>query len=180
MKMNFMNMLSAAALVFAATQAHALISGDTKQFADRMGAANLTEVSFDQKGSALTDGEKKELANLVQDARQKGTIKEIKVLVWADREYPQNKESVAKSDVKLADARIKEIKKYMKDSLNVSDATFYNMAERPNKVEELFKTSDAKVKHAAEGTAAPTTSDQTGLFGWKGQSSKAVALVFMK
>jgi len=180
-KMKSLNMIVLSLALALGLSANAMVSSETKAAADRLGANNLTEVKFDEKSSTLTEGQKKELQNLVADAKSKGEIKEIKVMVWPDKEYPSAGVKAAKSDIELADARAKEIKKFMKDTLAVNDVDVYNMAERPNKLQEWLKTSEAKVKGTAEATgAAPRTKDETGFFGMKGQSSKAVALVFMK
>lgn len=179
--MNSWKVLVLALATSVGLSAHAMVSSETKAAADRLGASNLTEVKFDERSATLSDSQKKDLQQLVADARTKGEIKEIKVMVWPDKEYPTAHQKAAKADIDLADARAKEIKKYMKDTLAVNDVDVYNMAERPNKLEEWFKTSDAKVKDTAEASgAAPRTKHETGFLGLKGQSSKAVALVFMK
>lgn len=169
------------ALAFTAFSSHALVSGETKQLADRLGASALAEVSFSANQTALTESEKAELSKLITEAKKKGEIKEVKLLVWPDREYPAPGRELSTADVKVVKARIGEIEKYLKDLLYVSSVESYNMAERPNTMEKMFNTSDAKMKKQAEATgAAPSTAGETGIFGWKGQASKAVAMVFIK
>ena len=181
MKNKFLIALPFIALAFGSVQSRAMISTETKQFADRVGAANLTEIKFDEKQTSLTDSYRKELASLVNDARNKGEIQKVKVMVWADRDYPPSGQAAPKSDVALADKRSEEVKKYLKEQLNVPEVETYNMAERPGTLAHFFGTSDAQVKETAEASgAAPRTKDETGFFGLKGQTSKAVAFVFMK
>ena len=159
----------------------ALVSSETKQAADHLGAADLAEVKFEQKQAGLSDEAKKDLAKLVTDAKAKGDIKEIKILAWADEEYPTANQPVSKAQTNLASQRDDQIKNYLKKELHVSKVDVYNMAERPGKLAQWLKTSDAKVKDTAEASgAAPRTKEETGFLGLKGQASKAVALVFMK
>jgi len=170
-----------AVVMMAGVQAHAMISDATKNMADAMGAANLDEVTFAEGSTTLSQDLKNQIAQLVTDARAKGQIQNVKVLAWADKEYPMPKVKLADGDVSLAQKRAAAIDKYLHDDLGVSNIDKYNMAERPNKIEQWFKTSDARVKNSAEqnGTA-PRTKEETGVFGLKGQASKALILVFLK
>ena len=72
------------------------------------------------------------------------------------------------------------LKNFLKDELKVSDVDTHNMSERPNALQKLFNTGDAKIKNAAEVTGAAPTDGNTGLFDMKAQASKAAIMVFMK
>jgi len=178
----FKSILTLAALTFlAGTTSFALVSNETKKLGDRLGATALTEVSFDKKQTTLSDSEKSELAKLINDAKAKGEIREVKILVWSDREYPAKNRKLTNTDITLAKNRIDQVQQYLKTQLAVTDVDSYNMAETPNAVERMLKTSDAHVKGAAESTGAtPHNDKETGFLGWKGKASKAVAYVFLK
>lgn len=179
MNRKFQSTVIAAVCTFALSAA-AFVSSETETAASGLGASMVSETKFDAGQSALTDGQKKDIASFVQEAKQKGKIKEIKVLAWSDQEYPVAEQKLSKAEIDKAKNRAQEIRKYLKNELKVSSVDSYNMAERPNGLEKLFKTGDAKVKNTMEsGGAAPTTSDGTGLFGLKAQASKAVIMVYM-
>lgn len=165
------------ALVFSVT-AYAWTTA--QEAANRMGAIQVTEVVFDKNSDTLSDTQKSDLRVTVQEALQKGKIDEIKVLVWSDKEYPPETGKQGKDDINLAKNRIKQLKNYLHDDLKVSSIKTHNMAERPNALEKLFNTSDAKVKNTAENTGAAPTDGNTGLFDMKAQASKAAVMIFMK
>lgn len=152
----------------------------TQDAADRMGAAQVKEISFDKNSDKLTDMQKTELRNAVNEAAQKGKIDEVKVLAWSDKEYPAEKGKQSKDDVNLAKNRLKNLKAFLKDELKVKDIDAHNMTERPNALEKLLNTSDAKVKNAAEAAGAAPTDGNTGIFDMKAQASKAAVMIFMK
>lgn len=152
-------------------------AADVETVATGLGAHKVTNVSFDKGTAALTDSEKGDLSSAISDARSKGKIQEIKVLAWADREYPQNGEKAAKQDVSLAENRADVIKNYLKKELDVSKVTVYNMAKRPNTIQELFKTSDDRVKQALEANGAIQTSGKTD---GSSQASSALVMVISR
>lgn len=152
----------------------------TQDAADRLGAAQVKEISFDKNSDKLSDAQKADIKTAVQEATQKGKIDEVKILAWSDKEYPAEKGKQDKNDVTLAKNRIKNLKNFLKDELKVSSVDAHNMSERPNALEKMFNTSDAKVKNAAESTGAAPTSGNTGLFDMKAQASKAAVMIFMK
>lgn len=152
----------------------------TQDAANRLGAAQVKEISFDKNSDQLSDSVKTEIRTVVTEASQKGKIDEVKVLAWSDKEYPAEKGKQTKEEVNLAKNRLKNLKNFLKDELKVSDVDTHNMTERPNALQKLLNTSDAKVKNAAEATGAAPTAGNTGLFDMKAQASKAAIMVFMK
>ncbi len=152
----------------------------TQDAADRMGAAQVKEVSFDKTADRLTDAQKKEIRDAIAEVGQKGKIDEVRVLAWSDKEYPSENGKQTKQEVDLAKNRLKHLKAFLKDELKVKDVDTYNMAERPNAVAKFFNTSDNKVKSTTENTGAAPTEGNTGLFDLKAQASKGVVMVFLK
>lgn len=173
--------MSLLGIFMVASSAHAYVSGETSSVARSMGAVTFSEVKFNSGDMNLTDDQKKDIAQAVSTARQKGEVEKVKVLAWSDKEYPQREVKYAKSDVDLASNRLDQISSYLKDSLDIGTVHTFNMAERPNKLQKMLDTKDAKVKARTEAEgAAPSTSEETGIFGLKGQSSKALVLIFLK
>ncbi len=174
-----MKSLFCAALIAGAfSMAHAWTT--TQDAADRLGAAQVKEISFDKNSDKLSDAQKADIKTAVQEAASKGKIDEVKVLVWSDKEYPTETGKQDKNDVTLAKNRIKNLKYFLKDELKVSSVDAHNMTERPNALQKMFNTSDTKVKGAAEATGAAPTDGNTGLFDMKAQASKAAVMIFMK
>jgi len=157
------------------------VSGETEHAASAMGAAKVSQVSFDQGKSTLSDSARAEIKNVVEEAKKSGKINEIRLAVWADREYPSPDTKAPKADVKLANDRADEIKKYIKNELKVSDIKTFNMAERPNALQSMLGTKTAEVKETMEGSgAAPKTEKEKGIFNQKAQASTAVIMIEMK
>ncbi len=164
-----------------AIEALAMISEQTRQAATSLGAANLGEIEFVAGSDALTDQSRAEIRNVVDEARQKGQLDYINVLAWSDQEYPASKTSQSKANVTLAKRRIETVKAFLKSDLKIKDVSGFNMAKRPGALREFLKTKDARVKKTTEvAGAAPVQDSETGLFGEKGQASKAVLMIFTK
>lgn len=132
--------------------------------------AKVAEIDFSRGGTKLSPSGKKELAAIVKDARSVGKIQEVKILAWADRDYAVAGREAPSSDVKLADARAKEVQNYIRDSLKVTEIDSHNMAKQPGAMSRLFKTDDYELKtgrYDKEGT----------LFKPEPSPQKAVVLV---
>lgn len=161
--------------------ARASVNSETRKAASRAGAATVAEISFSKESTDLSDGAKKELEEAITAAGKKGEIKEVRVAAWADQEYPPKGVDLAKSQIELAEKRAEGVQTYLEKSLNVTGVSTINMAERPSGIQNALKTPGAKTKNTLENSgAAPTGSDQTGLFGLKGKASQAVVMIYYK
>lgn len=167
--------------LFAITCSAAVVNSETDKAAQALGANVVSEVNFDEGGTSIKAAEQSDLKNVIAKAKESGAIEEVKVIAWADREYPPKGAKASKSDIELANKRAEKIKKYLKEDLKVSDVKTYNMAERPNAVQDLFNTTANQVKQTMETTgAAPTSPQDTGVFGLRSKTSEAVVLVYLK
>lgn len=174
-------LLALTSFLLLASHAHAAINSDMDSAIKSLGASNAEEVSFDEGTANLSAATQDNLRQFVKEAKQNGTIRQIKVVAWADREYPVKGTEAPKADVQLANARLKAVKTFLEKEEHVKDVKGYNMAERPNGLEQWLKSSQASVKDTMENTgAAPRTNEETGLFGQKAQASKAVLMAFVK
>lgn len=174
-------LLGLAGFIAASSIAIGAVNSETKQAAQQTGAASVSEIKFDKGSAVMSAAAKKELAAIITNAQKKGTLKEVQVAVWADQEYPQKGTEVAQPQVDLASKRAENVESYLKDQFKVSSVKTLNMAERPNVVQDTVNTPSAKTKDALENTgAAPTASNQTGLFGLKGKASHAVVMIYYK
>ncbi|MNK01234.1 hypothetical protein D3C87_190290 [compost metagenome] len=172
----------AVALLFVGSQSFAKgATTETENASKALGASQVSEITFEEGKSTLTQESRNEIREMVKDAEKSGKISEIKAAVWADREYPVSDTKAPKADIKLAEDRAKELKKFIKNELKVSDVKTYNMTERPNAMQKLLSTPTAQMKETLEGSgAAPGTEKEKGLFNQKAQASKAVLMIYMK
>lgn len=135
-------------------------------------------LEFDKGSQRLTSESKRDLKEFVMSAQQEGkTIDDIKILAWADKEYPAKETRLSDRDVKMANERTKAIEKYLKDDLR-TDGNYatYNMAKRPNKVSEFFRGDDYKTKRIFEKAgAAPAGTQMTSFMNSK--ASKALIMI---
>lgn len=136
---------------------------------------------FDKGTQRLSETSKKDLREFMTSARREGReIDDIKILAWADREYPATGVRLTDRDVKIATERSKSIEKYLKDDLKTNgDYETYNMAKRPNKVSEFFHGDDYKTKRIFERSGAtPAGTDMQAFMNSK--ASKALIMVDYK
>ncbi len=108
-------------------------------------------ISFKKGSSVLSESNKAKIAKLTNDAKKDGEIDEIKVLAWADKDYPVAGQNAQRNDIQLADRRADMIKDYIEDSLNPdADVDSHNMAKRPMLLSKYLKTDDYKIKSHIE------------------------------
>lgn len=150
----------------------------TSQAVAHNNGAYYAVLEFNKGTQRLSDASKRELKEFIISAQKEGkTIDDIKILAWADKEYPAKDMNLSDRDVKMATERTKSIEKYLKDDLN-TDGNYatYNMAKRPNKVSEFFRGDDFKTKRIFEKSgAAPAGSQLTAFMNSK--ASKALIMV---
>lgn len=111
--------------------------------------SHYTAIQFDRGTSVLTEENKKFLNALAKKASRTGReIEEIKVLAWADREYPAGKNEKAKTrDVILANERASVIREFIRKDLNSEEPIdVFNMAKKPGLIEQMTKGEEFKVK----------------------------------
>lgn len=170
------------ALALTSGAAWGMVTSETEAAARKLGASSVGEVEFDPQKTDISDIAKKDLDDLKSDADQAGEIKEVRVIAWADKEYPPAEhKKYTREDIRLAEARANQVKDYLKKHFQWKSITTYNMAKRPNVFQEMLKTPAAAIKNTLEKSgAAPNSEADTGLFAEKSKSSTALILVFKK
>lgn len=148
--------------------------------AKMIGASQVAPVFFDPGVKKLSAEEKAELQAFFTSLRETKKVKSVRVLSWADREYPAKNEKVSDKQIALAKERGDAIKSYLQKDLKVQTVDTHNMTERPSKLSEFFKTNDYEVKSSAEATGAAPTQDKTGVFEEMGRSTTALVLVVLE
>ncbi len=117
-----------------------------------IGAQKYLTVNFTEGQTSLRESDKAALRNLTS-AVDENRVSEIIVLAWGDKEYPADGVKAASRDVRLADQRATNIKKFIQDDLAFdADVDRHNMAERPGAMAKIFRTQDFEVKNTLEST----------------------------
>ena len=151
------------------------VSTAAKQTAEKEDASYVTEFSFNKGSAVLTENAKSDLRKVISDAKQNAKIKEVKVITWSDSEYPSSEiKKLSSADRDLVKKRNNAIRDYVKSYSDGLDVDTYSMAERPGMLQEMFNTSDARIKKSMQdaGIATTETSGSTAP-----KSSKSVVMV---
>ena len=178
-KRNLFDLALGFAFAGAVAQAAVFESSETEKAVQALGAVASSEIAFDQDSSTLKSTEANDLRLTIKQAQQTGKISEVKVVAWADREYPVEGTKASDHDIRLANDRADRVKRYIKQEFSVRDVSTYNMAKRPNTLQEILKTGTQRLKKTLQDTgAAPTSTDQTGPFGLNGKASEVLVLIY--
>lgn len=121
--------------------------------------AQYSVVSFQPGAFKLTANAKNALRNYFSaagaTARQ---VEDVRVLSWADREYPAAETKATKAERRLADLRANSVANYISEiTQNKMDIEKHNMAERPGYLAELMNTEDYEIKNSLESSGEITT-----------------------
>ncbi|MFM6928458.1 MAG: hypothetical protein ACKOX6_08330 [Bdellovibrio sp.] len=151
------------------------VSSAAKQTAEREEASYVTEFSFKKGSAVLTKNAKNDLRKVISDAKQKGKIKELKVVTWSDSEYPSSEtKKLSSAERELVKRRNNAIRDYVKSYSQGLDVDTYSMAERPGVLQEMFNTSDARIKKSMQDAGIATTESP---YRSAPKSSKSVVMV---
>lgn len=138
------------------------------------------KVEFEPGTDVLTRVGKVELTQLVEKARAKGELDKMRVLAWADREYPRADEEVARVETYLADERATVVQEYLEERLSVSDIDTYNMARRPGAFKRFLRTPEYRVKERAEDSGIAPSSLEVNHFVEEPRASTALIIADLK
>ncbi|AHZ84778.1 hypothetical protein [Bdellovibrio bacteriovorus] len=155
-----------------------LPSAEAKTVAVQEEASHVTEFGFSKGSSTLSSDAKGDLQRLIDEAKKTGTIKEIKVITWGDKDYPSTEtKKLSSAEVKLVKERNKAIENYIKSYDRSPDVDLYSMAERPNLLEDMLNTSDSRIKKNLETAGIPTTDKMAKV---PSKASKSIVMVIME
>lgn len=144
--------------------------------ATKMDAQYVTEVEFGKGQTTLDEANRRKVLDAINEARNAGVkIDEIKVITWADAEYPTASQGkLSPEQNKLVERRNTYVKDLIKTSGRNIDVDAYNMAERPNALQKWMNTSDARIKKSFETAGLPTTGTNVKI---PAKSSKSVIMI---
>lgn len=135
-------------------------------------------LQFEEGQTVLSEVNKRELNRLAQRATKDGReIEDIKILSWADMEYPQTTKKPSAEEVRLAKERAAKIKTYLEEDLHSQDDIMsFNMAKRPSAAAEIFKNDDWAIKEAFEKSGATGARLPDGSMSYT-KASKALVII---
>lgn len=150
------------------------VSIESKQIAVEQKADYVAELKFNRRQSFLTEKQKKLLSDQLKLAESQGKVQEIKVITWADQDYPsEQKKTLGKSQLELADRRNSAVQDFLKRYRQNVKIKTYSMAERANAFKEFIGSSEARIKKSLE-TAGIAISDEPSRN--RSQASKSIVL----
>ncbi len=172
---------AAVSLIFASGCSHdsKKVSPDkTAAAAKEIGGTHYATIEFEKGATNLSPASKAHLNSLTNRAHRTGRrIEEIKVLAWADQEYPDKIHNAPTREVILAKERAQSIKNYLEKELKEhEDIDAFNMAKRPSLLGKLFENEDFKVKEAFEQSGATATRLEDGSLSYS-KASKAIVII---
>lgn len=138
-----------------------------------------TTVFFNKGRASLDTLSKQHLKDLISNAHKtRKEINEIRILTWADKEYPDKVNGKAStSDIILASERAQKIRDYLElDLKEMEDIDSYNMAKRPNLMSKLLQNDEFKVKEAFESSGATGDKLPDGSVSYT-KASKAIVII---
>lgn len=138
-----------------------------------------TTVIFPSGISDLDPRNKKNLQEFTRKFRQhKKKISEIKILAWADAEYPNDKKNKGTTrEVILAAERAQNIKEYLQDELHEkNEVDTFNMAKRPSQFSQMLENEEYKIKKSYEKSGVTGSVLSDGSISYT-KASKALVII---
>ncbi|MBC7420254.1 MAG: hypothetical protein H7328_05950 [Bdellovibrio sp.] len=131
---------------------------EAKQVAAQEETMYVAEIRFTKLSTLLTKVHKNQIQDALKEASLRGPVKNIRVLTWADAEYPSvHTKKLSEEDRDLVKKRNDAIKTYLNKSASGVDVELYSMAERPGLLKDIFKTTDSRLKKSLEIAGVPNT-----------------------
>jgi len=147
--------------------------------ASPLAGSHYTTILFNKGDATLSEADQEQLKALADKAHKKNrAIEEIKILAWADKEYPdKTKEKASIKDVTLASERAYKIRDYLEANLDeLEDIDSYNMAKRPGLASQLFKNNEFAIKEVFENSGATASKLPDGSVSYT-KASKALVII---
>lgn len=139
-----------------------------------------TAIIFDEgKKSLSPDGERNLQLFSRRVLRNERLIDSVKILAWADAEYPKEATKAHPKEVILAKERAQEIKEYLQDKIGDLRVHSYNMAKRPGTLSSVTKNEEYALKEALEEMGPTATKLENGELSYS-KASKAIIIVEYK
>lgn len=134
-----------------------------KQIAAEQEALYVVEFRFAKADVDLNGDAKKKLDRVLSEFKNSKQPREVKVVSWADAEYPAKADrKLSKAAQELADRRAEAVAAYLAPQLPKVDVERHNMAVRSGAFADLLRTGDARIKNSLERAGIATTETVRG------------------
>lgn len=139
-----------------------------------------TAIVFDEGQKTLSpDGEHNLELFAARARRNKRHIEAVKILAWADMEYPGEAGRAHPREIILAKERAQEIKEFLRDKMKEMEIHSFNMAKRPGTLSSITKNEEFALKRAIEEMGPTATKLDNGELSYS-KASKAIIIVEYK
>jgi hypothetical protein len=137
-------------------------------------------LEFKKGSSELTDSAKKNIRNMIQNAKASGKIEQAHVAVWSDKQTPKEQGAdLSEKEQDLAKKRSETVENYLQDQLKVSSVETHSLAEKDNWFAKAFTAPESQLNSMFSSADAPENvdMDEFQIVKSKGGPSKAVILL---
>lgn len=122
-----------------------------KEVASEQGTNLVTEVKFSKGKTEVSPDCRNKIKQLYHKALDKGTVAEVQLITWGDKEYPvKDKSDLARSQQDLVNERndhLQEVIEKLDEDLVVNKIS---MAERASTMEKFTASKESQVKESLD------------------------------
>ena len=135
---------------------------EAKRLAAEQEAAYVVEIEFSKDSAVLGSAARAKVDALYKTVSAPNRLKAVKVISWADEEYPLKRERKLKgAEMDLAKRRGEAVQNFLKKRNSNLEFELYNMAQRPGTFSEFVGTADARIKNSLERAGVSTTDEKS-------------------
>lgn len=151
---------------------------ESKELASVEESNFVTEITFLKGEATMTKTAMDKIRNLHHKAEQNGKVGEVKVVTWADEEYPSvHKKKLSRDQRKLVKKRNAKVESYIRKLDDDAKIELFSMAERPSTIKKLFSSQDSRIKKSLETAGIPNTDTSVKV---PGKASKSIVIFVME
>ena len=151
---------------------------EAQQVAAEQKADFVGEITFSKKQKTLSPANQSVIEKLLKDAHGRGKIQEVRVITWADSEYPSiNTKKLSNPDQRLVKERNEAIESFLKSQTSDLKIKSYSMAERANSLKDFIGSAESRIKKSLEVAGIPTTDTSVK---YPSKASKSILLIMME
>jgi hypothetical protein len=127
------------------------ISIVAKEVASEQGSNLVTEVKFTKGKADVTPNNLNKIKQLYQKAMDKGTVAEVQLITWGDKEYPvKDKSDLARNQQNLVNERNDHLEEVIEKLNGDLEVKKISMAERVSAIERLTASEESQVKESLD------------------------------
>jgi hypothetical protein len=148
------------------------MSIESKEIAALNQANDVIELDYRVGESRLSKAEESRLLDALNKTLEGGGRAEVDIISWSDHEYPADKSSQSKDDIRLAKNRNDYLKSLIKRWNEKVSIRQVNMAEKPSMFEKLVHHKKFEIKQELESTGIQKKKSKSIVLVSKGRNPK--------